>query len=162
MPADCSHVASAGRFPQQQPAPADIATHHKSAGRNTCWRTEPLCSSKEGGFWPHGTSQWPAGLVVKKRHCDQPDNCLQAAFPNTGLHQQHLDSAAHKKALAKQERDREQAERMSRGRDAAENAVVRWGCLRRVLWPQWAAHLDSQCCGCRAVAAVDCCGCSWC
>ena len=56
------------------------------------------------------------------------DICLQAAFPNTGLHRQHLDSAAHKKALAKQERNREQAERLSRGRDAAENAVVRWGC----------------------------------
>ena len=73
---------------------------------------------------------------------------LQAAFPNAGLHRQHLDSAAHKKALAKQERDREQADRVSRGRDAAENAVVRWGCLLRMLWLQWTAQQDSQCCSC--------------
>ena len=49
---------------------------------------------------------------------------LQATFSNPGLHQQHLDSAAHKKALARQERERAQAEQLSHGREAAENAVV--------------------------------------
>ena len=90
------------------------------------------------------------GLVpCCETQCGQQDICLQAAFPNAGLHRQHLDSAAHKKALAKQERDREQAERLSRGRDAAENAVVGLG------------GACSGCCGCSElpswiVSAVDC------
>ncbi|KAL3153238.1 hypothetical protein ABBQ38_011591 [Trebouxia sp. C0009 RCD-2024] len=48
----------------------------------------------------------------------------QAAFKNVAEEQQHIAGPAHRKALARQQSEKEQKARLARGRDAADSAVA--------------------------------------
>lgn len=49
---------------------------------------------------------------------------MQAAFKNVAEEQQHIAGPAHRKALARQQAEQEQKERVARGKGAADCAVV--------------------------------------
>ena len=49
---------------------------------------------------------------------------LQATFKNIAEEHQHIAGPAHRKALQRQQSEQEQQERLARGRDAANSAVV--------------------------------------
>lgn len=50
---------------------------------------------------------------------------LQATFKNDAEEYQHIAGPAHRKALQRQQSEQEQQERLARGRNAANSAVVR-------------------------------------
>ena len=49
---------------------------------------------------------------------------VQAAFKSVAEEQQHIAGPAHRKALARQQAEQEQKERVARGKGAADSAVV--------------------------------------